>query len=62
LNSQARLAQTTLRITDYEPRSPLATGNEKSGKMARKTKRTDGMINTFKRKRALTLLDNETEN
>ena len=39
-------------VTDYAlritPPAALAAGNEQSGKMARKIKRTDGMINTFK--------------
>ena len=35
------------------PPAALAAGNEQSGKKARTTKRTDGMINTFKRKIAL---------
>ena len=45
LNPQARLAQAALRIT---PPAALAAGNEQSGKMARITKRTYGMIYTFK--------------
>jgi hypothetical protein len=44
------LAQAALRIT---PPAALAAGIEQSGKMAQKTKRTDCMINTFKRKIAL---------
>ena len=51
-----------LRTTDYGLRiTNLAAGNEQSGKMERKTKRTYGKINTFKRKIALVGNDSAAE-
>ena len=38
------------------PPAALDAGNEQSGKMAPKTKRTDGMINTCKGKIALKMI------